>query len=181
MGLAPTTAPDSAGTPGADAAVAHEDLLARLVAQGIVEGMATRLLVTRGPAIVRAQLAYAVHRPWTKSPAGALVQAIKEDWEPPTGWVDARIRAAAAARLVAEEHARATAEAEERRRRAVLPPEERIEGPLGFWLLGQRRRGREPTEAEVAVKRAQLLARLEDAGPPQAPGEAPILSGEGPG
>ncbi len=165
---APAAALDATGTSGASVA-APEDLLARLLAQGIVEGVATRLLATRGPAVVQAQLAYAAYRPWTKHPAGALVQAIKEDWEPPPGWVDAQAQAAAAARRAEEEHARAAA------------AEERIEGPLGFWLLGQRRRGREPTEAEVAVKRAQLLARLEDAGPPPAPGKAPMPSGEGPG
>jgi Helix-turn-helix domain len=157
--LAPTAGSDAAGTPGAGAA-APEDLLARLLAQGIVEGVATRLLATRGAAVVRAQLAYAAYRPWTKHPAGALVQAIKGDWEPPPGWVDAQAQAAAAARRAEEEATSAAAEEEARRRRAALPPEERVADRLAFWITGQRHKRREPDEAEIAAKRAELIAQL---------------------
>ncbi len=40
------------------------------------------------------------------------------------------------------------------------PPEERIAGRLEFWLAGQRRKGREPSAAEVVAKRAALLAAV---------------------
>jgi len=41
-----------------------------------------------------------------------------------------------------------------------VQPEERIAGRLRFWLLGQRRKGREPDGAAVAARRVELLAEL---------------------
>jgi len=54
-----------------------------------------------------------------------------------------------------------------RRERAAKPPEERIAGRLQFWVLGRRAKRHEPTEAEVAARRAELLAELaaRDQGP----------------
>jgi hypothetical protein len=37
----------------------------------------------------------------------------------------------------------------------------RTAGRMQFWLLGQRRKGREPSEAEMASERAELLTALE--------------------
>jgi hypothetical protein len=73
----------------------------------------------------------------------------------------------------AEEERRRRAEDETRRREwEAKPPEERIAGRLTFWLLGQRRKGREPTAPEVAAKRAELLAQLGPARGPAAGGRA---------
>lgn len=44
------------------------------------------------------------------------------------------------------------------------PPKERITGRLLFWIEGRRRKGTAPTEAEIAAKRAELLAELAGAG-----------------
>ncbi len=60
-----------------------------------------------------------------------------------------------------EDEARRRAEDEARRREwEAKPPEERIAGRLQFWLLSRRAKRQEPTEAEVAAKRAELLAKL---------------------
>lgn len=53
-----------------------------------------------------------------------------------------------------------------RRRWEALPPEERIQGRLLFWLQGQRVKGHEPTEAEIAAEQAELLAELATAAQP---------------
>jgi hypothetical protein len=110
------------------------------------------------------------HRPPATNPAGALVQAIREGWPAPPAWAAAQQRTAAAARR-AEEEAHRQAEEERRRREwAAKPPEERIAGRLQFWVMGQRAKRREPTAAEVAAKRAELLAGLSRA--PQPAGAA---------
>jgi hypothetical protein len=57
------------------------------------------------------------------------------------------------------------------------PPEERIAGKLQFWLLGQRHKGHEPTSAEIAARRAALLAELAEL----AAGEQPCGTCPGPG
>jgi hypothetical protein len=95
-----------------------------------------------------------------KRPAGALVQAIRDAWPPPQAWGEAQAHAAAVARQAEEERRRREEDETRRREWEAKPPEERIAGRLTFWLLGQRRKGREPTEPEVAAKRAELLAQL---------------------
>jgi hypothetical protein len=40
------------------------------------------------------------------------------------------------------------------------PPEERIAGRLQFWVMGRRARRHAPTAAELAARRAELLAEL---------------------
>jgi hypothetical protein len=89
-----------------------------------------------------------------------LVQAIREGWPTPRAWRAAQDRAAALARQAAEE--RRAREAEEQRRREWLqkPPEERIAGRLQFWVLGRRAKRHEPTAAEIAARKAELLAEL---------------------
>jgi hypothetical protein len=128
--------------------------------------IARHLLCIHDAGAVREQLAWQPHRPPAANPAGALVQAIREGWPAPPAWRVAQERAAAVARRAEEE--RQEREAEEARRREWLrrPPEERIAGRLQFWVMGQRARRREPTAAEVAAKRAELLAQL----PPAAGG-----------
>jgi hypothetical protein len=65
--------------------------------------------------------------PAAKSPAGALVQAIRDAWPPPQVWAEARERAAAVARH--EEERRRREEDEARRWAwAAKPPEELLAG-----------------------------------------------------
>ena len=91
---------------------------------------------------------------------------------PPVGW-SATPRApwyapseAARVRQTAENARRNAEEAARVRAWAAKPPEERIAGRLQFWLLGQRAKRREPTAAEIAARRAELLAELEGDGSP---------------
>jgi hypothetical protein len=65
-----------------------------------------------------------------------------------------------AGRQADEEAARREADEARRREWATKLPEERIAERLQFWLLGQRRKGREPPEAEVEAKRGELLAEV---------------------
>jgi Bacteriophage replication protein O len=162
--LAPS-APDRQEPTGA---VDDAALLAHLISHGITHRIARDLVTTHSAEAIRQQVAWQPYRPAAKSPAGALVQAIRDAWPPPPAWFEAQEHTAAVARQ-AEEEARRREE-EEARRRAweQKPPEERIAGRLQFWLLGQRRKGREPTEAEVAAKRAAFLIQL--AAPAEASG-----------
>ena len=122
--------------------------------------IAQELVRTHPAEAIEQQVAWQAYRPPAKSPAGALVQAIRDAWPPPPAWPEAQEHAATVARQ-AEEEAQRQAEDEARRREwAAKPPEERIAGRLQFWLLGQRAKRREPTAAEVAAKRAELLAQL---------------------
>ncbi len=120
-----------------------------------------RDLATEHPAaVIRQQVAWQRYRPAAKSPAGALVQAIRDGWPAPPAWVEAQEHEAAMARQ-AEEEAACREEDETRRWEwEQKPPEERVAGRLQFWLAGQRRKGREPSASEVATKRAALLAEL---------------------
>jgi ABC-type branched-subunit amino acid transport system substrate-binding protein len=118
------------------------------------------LLATHGAEAIREQLAWYEHRPAATNPAGALVQAIRERWPAPPAWRAAQDRAATLIRQAAEERRRAEEEAARRRAWAQRPPEERIAGRLQFWVLGRRAKRHEPTAAEVAARRAELLAEL---------------------
>ena len=88
------------------------------------------------------------------------MQAIRDEWASPQAWLDAKEHEAAAARQVAEEAARRAADEAKGREREALPPEERVRGRLEFWILGQRQRGREPTEAEITARQAEMIAQL---------------------
>jgi hypothetical protein len=80
--------------------------------------------------------------------------------------------AAAQARTVAvqqqaeEAHRREQEEAARRREWEAKPAEERIAGRLTFWIQGRRAKRHEPTPAEIAARRAELLAELIGAGGP---------------
>jgi hypothetical protein len=118
-------------------------------------------LATKHPAaLIRQQVEWQRYRPAAKSPAGALVQAIRDAWPPPPAWVEAQEHAATVARQAEEEARRCEEDEAHRQEWEAKPPEERIAGRLQFWLAGQRRKGREPNEAEVAAKRAALLTEL---------------------
>jgi hypothetical protein len=150
-------------------------VVALLVELGVTAGVARGLAARYDPERIRRQVACHRHRVrdsgLSRNPAGALVRAIVEDWAPPVAWTVARERAAVHARR-AEEEARRRAEEDARRREwEQKPPEERIAGRLQFWLLGRRRKGHEPSEPEIAARRAELLAEL-GAPPPAAPGPA---------
>jgi hypothetical protein len=152
-------------------------LLKLLLGRGVTRRIAGELVAKHPGEAIRQQVAWQPYRPPAKSPAGALVQAIRDAWPPPQAWAEAQEHAAAVARQ-AEEEARRRAEEEARRREwEQKPPEERIAGRLEFWLLGRRRKGHEPSEAEVAARRAELLAELaaQDGGP--APRPAPGAAG----
>jgi hypothetical protein len=153
--LAPIT-PDRNASVGA----VDDDVLLLVISQGVTRRIAHELVRTHAEEVIRQQVAWQPNRPQVKSPAGALVQAIRDAWPPPPAWAEAQEHAATVDRQAEEEAAQR--EAEEARRRAweQKPPEERIAGRLQFWLLGQRRKGYEPAAAEVAAKRTELLAGL---------------------
>jgi len=153
--LAPTAPPDQESTSAGD-----DDALELLLAQGVTRRIAQELVQTHPGEAIRQQLAWQAYRPAAKSPAGALVRAIRDSWPPPPTWAETQAHAAAVARR-AEAEAQRRAEDEARQREwAAKPPEERIAGRLQFWLLAQRAKRREPTAAEIAAKRAELLAQL---------------------
>jgi Bacteriophage replication protein O len=153
--LAPTASKASRATSAVDV-----DVLELLLAQGLTRRIASDLATKHPVAVIRQQVEWQRYRPVAKSPAGALVQAIRDAWPAPLAWVEAQEHEAAVARQC-EEDARCVAEDEVRRREwEQKPPEERIVGRLHFWIEGRRRKGHEPTEVEVAAKRAELLAGL---------------------
>ncbi len=81
-------------------------------------------------------------------------------WTASSAWLGAQEHTVVADLTFGEEtKGRATDEGR-RREWAAKPPEERIAGRLQFWLAGQRRKGREPDEAELVAKRTALLAEL---------------------
>jgi hypothetical protein len=135
-------------------------LVELLISHGITRRIAQDLVKSHTEEAIRQQVAWQAYRPAAKRPAGALVQAIRDAWPPPQAWVEAQEHAAAVARQAEEERQRRAEEDARCRAWAAKPPEERIAGRLQFWLLGQRRKGREPTAPEVAAKRAELLAQL---------------------
>jgi hypothetical protein len=159
--------PPPAPTSGDDA------LVAALISYGITPRIARSLHTAHAAEAIREQLTWASHRPPAKNPAGALVQAIRERWPAPPAWREAQERAAAVARQAEEERRRREEDEALRRAWAAKPPEERIAGRLAFWLQGRRFKGQEPTAAEVASKRVELLAHLAGLGGPPGQEAAP--------
>ena len=150
----------AAAPPVASPGAPDDALVAALQERGLTPRIAYQLATTHTAQAIREQLEWHPYRPKAANPAGALVQAIRDAWPPPPTWLEAQEHAAAVARQ-AEADARRQAEAEAHRREwEAKPPEERIAGRLRFWLTGQRRKGREPTAAEIAARKAQLLAEL---------------------
>ena len=149
---------------GAGSRSQRDDVVARLVEEGVTPGVARQLAARCAPEVLERQLACHRHRlaagGLARNPAGALVRAIREDWAPPPAWSSAQQRVAIQARQAEEEARRREAEAARRRAWALKPPEERIAGRLQFWVLGQRAKRREPTATELAARRAALLAEL---------------------
>jgi hypothetical protein len=155
--LAPTV-PAGQEQPGA---VDDDDVLVLLVSQGVTRRIAQELVRTHAEELIRQQVAWQPYRPQAKSPAGALVQAIRDAWPPPSTWgTSTQDHGVTTDRQTEEEAARREAEEARRREWEQKPPEERIAGRLQFWLLGQRRKGREPTTEDVDAKRAELLAEV---------------------
>jgi hypothetical protein len=157
--LAPATSA-SPEPSGAD----DDALVAALCAEGMTPRIARTLTTTHDAQAIREQLKWLPHRPKATNPAGALVQAIREGWPAPPAWRAAQEHAAAGARREAEERRQREAEEQRQREWQQKPPEERIAGRLQFWVMGRRAKRREPTAAEVAAKRAELLAQLAAAG-----------------
>jgi Helix-turn-helix domain len=141
-----------------------DDLVDLLISRGITRRIAVGLVRDYPAEAIRQQVAWQPYRPPAKSPAGALVQAIRDAWPPPQAWVEAQEHAAAVARQVEEERRRREEDEARRREWEAKPPEERIAGRLAFWLAGRRAKRHEPTAAEIAARRAELLAELAAAG-----------------
>ena len=123
--------------------------------------IAQELVRTHSREAIEQQVAWQAYRPPAKSPAGALVQAIRDAWPPPPAWREAQEHDAAVARQ-AEEEAQRRAE-EEARRREWAARSRRRSGSRGGCSSGSCAGGpsaRSPREAEVAAKRAELLAAL---------------------
>jgi hypothetical protein len=158
--LAPTTPPTQEPNGAGD----DDDALQLLLSRGVTRRIAQELVQTHASAAIRQQVTWQAYRPNAKSPAGALVRAIRDAWPPPPAWLEAQAHAAAVARQAEEEAQRQAEDAARRQEWEAKPPAERIAGRLQFWLLGRRRKGCEPLEAEVAAKRAALLAELDGAG-----------------
>jgi hypothetical protein len=169
--------------PAGDAPTTPETggVVALLVEQGVTRRVAEELARGHPAEVVRRQVECHRHRVTasglSRNPAGALVRAIREDWAPPAGWAVARTSAAVRAGQAEEERRRQEEEDQRRQAWVAKPPEERIAGRLQFWVLGRRAKRHEPTAAEVAARRAELLAELaaRDRGPaprwsPGAPG-----------
>ena len=152
--LAPTDTPTQTSTSAGD------DALSLLISHGVTRRIAQDLVRTHSREAIEQQVAWQAYRPPAKSPAGALVQAIRDAWPPPPAWAEARDHEAAVARQAAEEAQRRAEEEARRREWAARPPEERIAGRLQFWLQRRRLQRQEPSEAEVAAKRVELLAAL---------------------
>jgi hypothetical protein len=72
----------------------------------------------------------------------------------------ARARIAAVQQQAEEARRREQEEAARRREWEAKPAEERIAGRLTFWIQGRRAKRREPTPAEIAARRGELLAEL---------------------
>jgi hypothetical protein len=156
----PTLAPTAPPTPAPSGAVDDDALLELLTAQGVTHRIARELVRTHSREAIEQQVDWQPYRSPAKSPAGALVQAIRDAWPAPPAWIEAREHAAAVARQ-AEEEATRRAEDEARRREwETKPPEERIAGRLQFWVLGRRAKRQDPTAAEITARRAELLAEL---------------------
>ena len=99
-----------------------------------------------------------------KNPAGWLVRAIQEDYQPPKE------------QMRGQERQKRRREAQDRKARWLqhreqlisqdiadwdkTPPEERVVGPLDFWIVGERINGRQPTPEQVEVKRQELIDNL---------------------
>ena len=162
--LAPT-ASDTGGATGAD----DDVLVSALIEHGVTRRVAQGLVTSHSPKTIRQQLEWLPHRSPAKNPAGQLVLAIREEWPEPPDVAAAQQRAAVAARQAEEAHQREVEALARQRAWAAKPPEERIAGRLTFWIQGRRAKRYEPTAAEIAARRAELLAELAGAGAP-APG-----------
>jgi hypothetical protein len=169
MALEPALAPTALPTHEPAGAGDDDALLELLLSQGVTRRIAQELVRTHSREAIEQQVAWQAYRPAAKSPAGALVQAIRDAWPPPPAWREAQERAATVARQAEEETQRRAEDEARRRAWAAKPPEERIAGRLQFWVLGRRAKRHEPTAAEVAAKRAELLAQFA-AAPPAAAG-----------
>jgi len=99
-----------------------------LISRGITRRIARGLVGSYPEAAIRQQVAWQPYRPPAKSPAGALVQAIRDAWPPPQAWVEAQEHAAAVARQAQEERRRREEDEARRREWEAKPPEERIAG-----------------------------------------------------
>jgi hypothetical protein len=159
-----TLAPTGSSARASVGAVDDAALLELLISRGIIGRIARGLVRSYPGEAIRQQVAWQPYRPPAKRPAGALVQAIRDAWPPPPAWLEAQEHAAAVARQAEAEQQRRAEEEARRREWEAKPPEERVAGRLQFWLTGQRFKGREPTAAEVAARRAELLAELGTAG-----------------
>ena len=156
--------PPPPGQEATTTAEAAAGVVALLAEQGVTRRVAEALAIQHPPAAIRRQVDCHRYRVTGiglfRNPAGALVQAIRQEWAPPAAWTATQARVATLARHAEAERQREADEKARQREQVAKPPEERIAGRLQFWVLGQRRKGQEPSEAELASRRAALLAEL---------------------
>ena len=142
-----------------------DDVVALLLAQGVTARVAQSLLAQHSADSIRQQLQWQQARPKATNPAGALVQAIRQQWAPPQAWLEARARETATARQAEAAAARDAEETARRRRQEAMTPEAQVAGPLLLWVTRQRLHGREPTPTELDTRRCELLAQLHGSPP----------------
>ena len=100
----------------------------------------------------------------SRNPAGWLRRAIEEDYQPSKQQLEEqegqkRQQEAEAQKARWLEH-RETLIQTELADWDRTPPEERVEGILGFWIAGERINGRQPTPLEIEVKKQELIDNL---------------------
>jgi len=147
------------------------ELLSSLLQKGLTEKQAKNLLSEKGEDVVKAQLDYLPFRLEEYKGQGREVneaaifyESIKDNWQPPVGHFQAeKEQEKEAKRQVLEEELkervkRTKPEAEEW---AARPPEDRIKGPLNFWIEGEKRFNyHHPTEEEIETKTKELISGL---------------------
>lgn len=99
-----------------------------------------------------------------KNPAGWLVKAIQEDYQPSEQQIKEKERRRKQQKAD-ERKARWLQHREELIKQDVanweeVPPEERITGVLGFWIAGEVMNGRQPTSEQIETKKQELIDNL---------------------
>ena len=147
------------------------ELLSALIDKGLTEKQGEKLISEQGEEVVKAQLEYLPFRLEAYKSQGRDVKeaaifydSIKDNWQPPTSYSDAQkgkekeAKRQSLAEELAERAKKAKTEAEEW---ATRPTEDRIKGPLDFWIEGEKIcRHHEPTEEEIEARKQELIAGL---------------------
>ena len=95
-----------------------------------------------------------------KDSAAYLRRMIEEDWSTPEGFVSKKEREAKLQELDREQRERAREAKVKAQEWAARPPDDRITGRLEFWIAGEKFKYHQPTEEEIAAKKAELISEL---------------------